>query len=82
MPFSITRLLASVLACALSAAPALAVPCGGNFEAWLESFRREAAAKGISQRTISAALTGVSHNPQVIERLQRKSDRARIASHG
>ena len=34
-----------------SAAPALAtVPCGsGSFETWLDDFRKEAAAKGISQ---------------------------------
>ena len=44
-----------------SAAPALAAPCGtGTFEAWLEDFKKEAAAKGISQPAIQAGLTGVT----------------------
>ena len=44
-----------------SAAPALAAPCGtGTFEAWLEDFKKEAAAKGISQSAIQAGLTGVT----------------------
>ncbi len=66
MLFSGARWSAAVLVCALSAGPALAVPCGGQFETWLESFKREAAGRGISQRTISAALADVSYNPQVI----------------
>jgi len=68
MLFSAARWAASVLglACTLWTGPALAVPCGGSFEAWLESFEQEAAAKGISPRTISAALAGVTYNPQVI----------------
>ena len=37
-----------------SAAPALAAPCGtGTFEAWLDDFKKEAAAKGISQSAIT-----------------------------
>src|SRR5207247_3986388 len=35
---------------------------------WLESFKREAAAQGISQRTIASALTGVSYDPGIITR--------------
>jgi lytic murein transglycosylase len=66
MLFSGARWSAAVLFCTLSAGPALAVPCGGQFETWLESFKREAAGRGISQRTISAALADVSYNPQVI----------------
>ena len=39
----------------ISAAPALAAPCGtGTFEAWLEDFKKEAAAKGISQSAIAS----------------------------
>jgi hypothetical protein len=34
------RLLAFVLWPACLGGPALAVPCEGSFEAWLESFRR------------------------------------------
>jgi lytic murein transglycosylase len=60
-----------VLACALAivgmaAAPASAASCGGNFNAWLQGFSQEAAAQGISQRTIGAALAGLSPNPQVL----------------
>ena len=56
---------------AVWAAPvAAAVPCqsGGSFEAWLDSFKREAAAQGISQRAISAGLTDVTYDPSVIAR--------------
>ena len=49
--------------------PAFAVPCGsGSFESWLESFKREAAARGISQRAIASALSGVSFDPGIVSR--------------
>ena len=35
-------------------------PCGGDFGAWLQTFKTEAAAQGISQRAIQAGLTGVT----------------------
>jgi len=54
------------LAATLAAGPAAAVPCGGQFDAWLEAFKDEAAGKGISQATIASALSGVTYNPQVI----------------
>ena len=38
----------------------------GGFGAWLESFKRDAVAQGISQRTASAALDGLTLNRQVI----------------
>src|SRR5258708_10532198 len=47
----------------LFAAPAVAAPCGGDFETWLASFRREAAQQGISPRAL-AALDGVTPNPR------------------
>ena len=47
------------LAVAMSTGPALAVPCGDFFDAWLDGFKREAAGKGISQRAL-AALSGVT----------------------
>jgi lytic murein transglycosylase len=48
---------------------ASAAPCGsGSFESWLESFKREAAAQGISQRTIASALSGVSYDPGILAR--------------
>jgi len=52
--------------CALPFSPAQAAPCGGNFNAWLQGFGQEAAAQGVSQRTIDSALAGVSPNPQVL----------------
>jgi membrane-bound lytic murein transglycosylase B len=55
-----------------SAAPALAAaPCGtGPFEAWLEDFKKEAAAKGISQSAIQAGLTGIALDKSVLARDQ------------
>jgi len=49
-----------------SAGMAIAAPCGGDFGSWLAAFGREAAAAGISQRTVSAALSSVRHDPRVI----------------
>lgn len=68
------RLTASILGLALVlgtvlAAPALAAPCGndgGGFAAWLEDFKREAAAAGISQRAIASGLAGVTYDRSVI----------------
>src|SRR3954453_10447781 len=52
-----------------SAAPPLAPPCGtGTFEGWLEDFKKEAAAKGISQSAIQSGLTGVTLDKAVIAR--------------
>ena len=62
-PFT-APLLAVLLA--VSAAPARAAQCGGDFGSFLETFKREAAAHGISQRTLASALTGVAPDPQVI----------------
>jgi lytic murein transglycosylase len=54
-----------------SAAPALSAPCGsGPFEAWLDDFRKEAAAKGISQTAIQAGLSGVALDKSVLARDQ------------
>jgi lytic murein transglycosylase len=48
--------------------PSPAAPCGGDFNAWLSDFKSEAASQGISQRTISAALDGLTSDPAVITR--------------
>ena len=40
----------------------------GTFERWLEGFKQEAAAAGISRATISATLDGVTYDPNVIKR--------------
>lgn len=50
------------------AAPALAAPCGGDFGTWLQGFKQEASAQGVSQRTIQIALDGVTYDPAVIAR--------------
>ena len=52
------------------AAPALAAsaPCGGDFNAWLEGVKQEAAAQSVSQGTIQSALAGVTYDPGIIAR--------------
>ena len=45
-----------------------AAPCGGDFGAWLAGVKQEAAAAGISQRAIQAALAGVAYDPTIIAR--------------
>ena len=66
--FSVPALAGAVLLL-ISAAPSLAAPCGsGAFEAWLEDFKKEAAAKGISQSAIQAGLTGVTIDKTVLAR--------------
>ncbi len=52
-----------------SASSALAAPCGtGSFEAWLDDFKKEAAAKGISQNAIQAGLAGITLDKAVLTR--------------
>jgi lytic murein transglycosylase len=46
-----------------------AVPCGtGSFQSWLDDFKQEAAAKGISQATIASSLNGVTLDQSVLSR--------------
>src|SRR5262245_5696681 len=62
---------ALVVACLVALpAPALAASCGGDFSTFIATFSREAAAKGLSQRSLSA-LNGVTPDPTVI-RLDRR----------
>jgi len=52
-----------------STASALAAPCGtGTFEAWLDDFKKDAAAKGISQTAIQTGLTGVTQDKAILAR--------------
>lgn len=44
----------------------------GRFSTWLQGFRREAAQKGISQRTISRVLDGMTLNSKIIARDRRQ----------
>jgi lytic murein transglycosylase len=56
------------LGCAAAPLPAAATTCGNDasgFDAWLPAFKSEAAAKGISARTLGA-LNGVTYATQVI----------------
>jgi lytic murein transglycosylase len=68
------RPIASRLACIIlwlgcvTAPAAAAAPCGGDFGAWLEAFEQEAAAQGISQRTIQSSLGGVTYDSTVVAR--------------
>jgi lytic murein transglycosylase len=49
--------------------PTRAADCQrGSFDSWLESFKQQAAAQGISQKTIVAALNGVTDDPSIISR--------------
>jgi lytic murein transglycosylase len=49
--------------------PALAAPCGtGSFQTWLDDFKAEAAAKGISQAAITAGLKDVTLDQSVLAR--------------
>ena len=62
---------AATIAAALLAGPAeAAARCRntGSFERWLEAFKQEAAAQGISRQAISAALDGVSFDPAIVRR--------------
>jgi lytic murein transglycosylase len=54
-------------------ASASAAPCGGDFNSFIAAFSREAAAQGISQRTIAVAFAGVQHDQAVLafDRRQR-----------
>jgi len=61
---AIVLCLGGLAASALAAAP----PCGGDFGAWLDGFKQEAAAQGVSARTIESALGGVTYDPGIIAR--------------
>jgi lytic murein transglycosylase len=46
-----------------------AAPCGtGSFQSWLDDFKQEAAAKGISQATITSSLNGITLDQGVLSR--------------
>jgi lytic murein transglycosylase len=68
---SLLKAFALSMLLTISAAPAFAAPCGsGSFEAWLEDFKKEAAAKGISPAAIAAGLNGVAPDKNVVARDQ------------
>src|SRR4029078_10588741 len=51
-----------------AASPALAAACAGpaGFGGWLQGFKKEGVAQGISPQVVSEALDGVSYDPAVI----------------
>jgi lytic murein transglycosylase len=68
---SLLRAFALSMLLTISTAPAFAAPCGtGSFEAWLEDFKKEAAAKGVSPAAIAAGLNGVAFDKSVLARDQ------------
>jgi lytic murein transglycosylase len=55
--------------CTILMAPTHAAECQRvSFDRWLESFKQQAAAQGISQKTIAAALNGVTEDPSITSR--------------
>src|SRR5579859_4786606 len=68
MQLRVIGFLLSAAVSLLSAGEVLAAPaCGGDFQAWLSDFKREAATKGISQQAIGA-LDGMTPDQNVISR--------------
>jgi membrane-bound lytic murein transglycosylase B len=68
------RAAAPVMAATPSAppAPAVAAPApqtvtGASFADWMQGLRQEAAAAGVSQQTLDAALTGIEPNQKVLD---------------
>lgn len=68
-----SKLATVLVAGILLTGPALAQSCHpeGSFDAWLQSFRKDAAAAGISQNAIQAGLQGIRFDPAIV-----KKDRA------
>jgi len=68
MRLIVVGLALAALGLGVIAAPAAAAPCGGDFGAWLDGFKQEAATQGVSQHTIQSALSGVTYDPGIIAR--------------
>lgn len=65
----LVRALVAFAVLTIPAAPALAAACGaGSFQAWLDDFKNEASAKGISQPAITSGLNGVTLDQTVLSR--------------
>src|SRR5688500_15726438 len=61
----------AALAGLVMAGQAIAAPAcrnTGSFERWLEAFKQDAAAQGVSRQAIAATLDGVTFDPSVIKR--------------
>src|SRR5690348_7032474 len=64
---------AVILTTILTATPALAARCGGDFNAFVQGMAAEAQAAGVSQAVISQAFAGITQDPAVLafDRRQR-----------
>ena len=58
----------------LAATPAFAADGQAAFAVWLQELRREALARGISEATVTAALSDVQYIPRVIERDRKQPE--------
>ena len=65
MKRSVAAAVFGLIAASVLNTPARAAQCGGDFNAFLDTFRGEAAAQGIPTHVL-AALDGLTPNPQVI----------------
>jgi lytic murein transglycosylase len=65
-----SALMAAVLLSAVVVGPALAASCHNtaSYESWLEQFKRDAAAQGISPKVIAAASPSLTFDPAIIKR--------------
>jgi lytic murein transglycosylase len=69
IPIRLNLIVPGLLFGLLGIAPVYAAaPCGGDFGAWLQGVKQDAAAAGVSQRTIQSTLAGVTYDPAVIAR--------------
>jgi lytic murein transglycosylase len=69
MRLLIIRMLGLVLALGIIPLPAhAAAACGGDFGTWLQGLKQDAAAAGVSQRTIQSALANITYDPSIISR--------------
>ena len=65
--------LAGVIVCALFIAFSVSITVAAecrqeNFGSWLEQFKKDAIASGISQQTVTSVLNGVTYDPGIIAR--------------
>ena len=73
LTFACLAALLVIAAATLTATPARAARCGGDFSAFIAEISREAAAAGVSREVIASALSGVTPDPNVLafDRRQR-----------
>jgi lytic murein transglycosylase len=67
-PGAFFRAVAASVVLMMPAVPVMAASCGGSFPGWLDDFKTEAAAKGISGSAIAAGLSGVTLDQAVLTR--------------